>query len=138
MKVVTAVSLENSLAPPVGNNMVFGAGEFNPGTREGRRLLAHELTHVVQQSGTDANVVRRSNGFDDDEPTLVEGSSSRGQPRGHVERGGENDPGNIASGEIDKRNREGRHRAEVGAEHRVEAEARHRSLQERPASAGGQ
>ncbi len=92
MKVVTAVSLENSLAPPVGNNMVFGAGEFNPGTREGQRLLAHELTHVVQQSGTDANVVRRSNGFDDDEPTLVEGSSSRGQPRGHVERGGENAP----------------------------------------------
>ena len=91
----------NARAYTVGNNMVFGAGEFNPGTREGRRLLAHELTHVVQQSGTDANVVRRTNGFDDDEPTLVEGSSSRGQPRGHVERGGEKRPGNIASGEID-------------------------------------
>jgi Domain of unknown function (DUF4157) len=91
----------NARAYTVRNKMVFGAGEFSPGTREGRRLLAHELTHVVQQSGTDANVVRRSNGFDDDEPTLVEGSSSRGQPRGHVERGGEKRPGNIASGEID-------------------------------------
>jgi hypothetical protein len=48
-----------------------------------------------------ARVIRRQGDFDDDEPTLVEGSSSRGQPRGHVERGGEKHPGNIASGEID-------------------------------------
>lgn len=34
----------------VGHNVVFGAGRFTPGTREGRRLIAHELTHVVQQS----------------------------------------------------------------------------------------
>jgi hypothetical protein len=33
--------------------MVFGAGRFAPETREGRRLIAHELTHVVQQSGAD-------------------------------------------------------------------------------------
>jgi hypothetical protein len=42
----------NARAYTLGNNMVFGAGEFNPGTREGRRLLAHELTHVVQQPST--------------------------------------------------------------------------------------
>ena len=30
--------------------MVFGAGQYAPGTGEGRRLLAHELTHVVQQN----------------------------------------------------------------------------------------
>ncbi len=34
-----------------GHDIVFGAGGFSPGTHEGRRLLAHELTHVVQQSG---------------------------------------------------------------------------------------
>ncbi|GHO90356.1 hypothetical protein KSF_004040 [Reticulibacter mediterranei] len=34
----------------VGNNVVFGAGQFAPETSEGQRLLAHELTHVVQQS----------------------------------------------------------------------------------------
>jgi hypothetical protein len=34
----------------VGRQIVFGAGRFTPGTLEGRRLLAHELTHVVQQS----------------------------------------------------------------------------------------
>jgi hypothetical protein len=30
-------------------NVVFGAGEYAPQTEAGRRLLAHELTHVVQQ-----------------------------------------------------------------------------------------
>jgi hypothetical protein len=34
----------------VGAHVVFGRGELSPGTREGMRLLAHELTHVVQQS----------------------------------------------------------------------------------------
>ena len=33
-----------------GSNVVFGAGEFAPGSRGGQRLLGHELTHVVQQS----------------------------------------------------------------------------------------
>ena len=31
------------------NNIAFGAGRFSPATAEGKRLLAHELTHVVQQ-----------------------------------------------------------------------------------------
>jgi hypothetical protein len=43
----------NANAYTVGHNMVFGTGRFAPGTREGRRLIAHELTHVVQQSGAD-------------------------------------------------------------------------------------
>jgi hypothetical protein len=33
----------------VGADIVFGAGRFAPETGEGRRLIAHELTHVVQQ-----------------------------------------------------------------------------------------
>jgi hypothetical protein len=32
----------------VGSDIHFGRGEYSPGTREGDRLLAHELTHVVQ------------------------------------------------------------------------------------------
>lgn len=39
----------NANAYTVGRNIVFGAGQFLPGTRVGRRLLSHELTHVVQQ-----------------------------------------------------------------------------------------
>ena len=38
----------------IGRNVVFGAGEFAPETPQGRRLLAHELTHVVQQRGAKA------------------------------------------------------------------------------------
>lgn len=40
----------NALAYTVGKDVVFGAGQYAPGTRAGRRLLAHELTHVAQQS----------------------------------------------------------------------------------------
>ena len=35
----------------VGSAVVFGAGEYRPGTGAGSRLLAHELAHVVQQEG---------------------------------------------------------------------------------------
>jgi hypothetical protein len=35
-----------------GPNIVFGAGEYQPSTNEGRQLIAHELVHVVQQSVT--------------------------------------------------------------------------------------
>ncbi len=42
----------------VGHNIVFGANRFVPETRAGRRLVAHELTHVVQQSGQ-GTVVQR-------------------------------------------------------------------------------
>ena len=41
----------NAKAYTVGHDIVFGAGQFAPATAEGRRLLAHELAHVVQQSG---------------------------------------------------------------------------------------
>ncbi len=34
----------------VGRNVVFGARQYAPATTVGRQLLAHELTHVVQQS----------------------------------------------------------------------------------------
>jgi hypothetical protein len=33
-----------------GNDIVFAQGRYAPGTPEGQRLLAHELTHVVQQA----------------------------------------------------------------------------------------
>jgi hypothetical protein len=40
----------NAQAYTVGNDIVFGAGRFTPETEDGQRLLAHELTHVIQQS----------------------------------------------------------------------------------------
>jgi len=46
----------NARAFTVGQDMVFGAGQYAPGTSEGRRLMAHELTHVVQQNGNEFRV----------------------------------------------------------------------------------
>jgi hypothetical protein len=49
----------NALAYTVGRHVVFGDGQFAPETMAGRRLLAHELAHVVQQSGGAAGQVQR-------------------------------------------------------------------------------
>lgn len=43
-----AASAVGARAFTVGNDVHFNAGQFAPGTKEGDRLLAHELTHVVQ------------------------------------------------------------------------------------------
>jgi hypothetical protein len=36
----------------IGSDVIFGAGQFVPATQGGRRLLAHELTHTIQQSSS--------------------------------------------------------------------------------------
>ena len=41
----------NAHAYTVGRDIAFDSGRFAPGSQEGRRLIAHELTHVVQQGG---------------------------------------------------------------------------------------
>jgi hypothetical protein len=49
-----AADLAHSLqakAFTVGRNLVFGSGQYAPETAEGKKLMAHELTHVVQQGG---------------------------------------------------------------------------------------
>ncbi|MFW6174258.1 MAG: DUF4157 domain-containing protein [Chloroflexota bacterium] len=48
----------NSHAYTVGRHVVFGAGQYSPGTTAGRALLAHELTHVVQQGGASSTQTR--------------------------------------------------------------------------------
>ena len=50
----------NAHAYTVGHHIVFAAGQFAPGTQAGQRLIAHELTHVVQQSGSDGVTVDKS------------------------------------------------------------------------------
>src|SRR5947209_19412146 len=39
----------NALAYTVGRDVVFGAGQYSSTTHDGRKLMAHELTHVIQQ-----------------------------------------------------------------------------------------
>ncbi len=42
----------NAHAYNVGRDIVFDSSQFAPGSIQGRRLIAHELTHVLQQTGT--------------------------------------------------------------------------------------
>lgn len=54
----------NAHAYTVGSNVVFQRDKYDPSSTEGRTMLAHELTHVVQQrsgpvEGTPTGVVRR-------------------------------------------------------------------------------
>lgn len=42
----------NAKAFTVSNNIYFNQGNFSPNTSEGKQLLAHELTHTLQQGGS--------------------------------------------------------------------------------------
>ncbi|MFH2102454.1 MAG: DUF4157 domain-containing protein [Chloroflexota bacterium] len=53
----------NALAYTVGNNVVFGRGQYAPATAEGRRLIAHELTHVIQQASRSASGMKWDGGI---------------------------------------------------------------------------
>ncbi|WP_291287896.1 DUF4157 domain-containing protein [Flavobacterium sp.] len=43
-----------------GNDVYFNEGKYNPGSTEGKHLLAHELTHTVQQGNRSKNVQKQS------------------------------------------------------------------------------
>lgn len=52
----------------VGRHVVFGQGRFQPHSREGRGLLAHELTHVVQQRSATPGLLRYAPRQNNDAP----------------------------------------------------------------------
>jgi hypothetical protein len=60
-KAAESAQVVDALAYTVGNHMVFGRGQDETMTTSGKRLVAHELTHVLQQrsiaSGTTASIV---------------------------------------------------------------------------------
>jgi hypothetical protein len=60
----------NALAYTVGNRIVFGRGQYSPHSDSGKKLLAHELAHVVQQGG----------------PSSANQTASAGSDRPHVQR----------------------------------------------------
>ena len=77
----------------VGSDVHFNSGQYAPGTKEGDKLLAHELTHVVQ--GQNAGVQRKA---DDDHAEAKEGAA-----------GGEHevsDPNEAAEKEADAKSEE--------------------------------
>jgi hypothetical protein len=69
-----------ALAYTTGANIAFGGGRYQPHTGEGRRLLAHELTHVVQQgqAAADGQGVKVSAG-------RAARSIQRDTPRGDID-----------------------------------------------------
>lgn len=53
----------NARAFTVGNNIAFANGEYDSSSVSGRKLMAHELTHTLQQSAGDHSVQRGSAGI---------------------------------------------------------------------------
>lgn len=72
----------------VGNDIYFNHGEYRPGDRDSRKLLAHELTHVVQQAGGAPGIssiqrqLQRQNGNcpQGKQPRVVRNDCSTGGP----------------------------------------------------------
>jgi len=72
------------------NHIVFGKAKYQPGTDTGKKLLAHELTHVMQQNNSSAlaanNSVQRQTDHRDPihDPLLDQFSAETGAPREEV------------------------------------------------------
>lgn len=51
----------NARSYTVGHDVVFDAGQYAPGTEAGKRLLAHELSHVMQQNSFQTSLLSAHN-----------------------------------------------------------------------------
>ena len=75
----------NALAYTVGHDVVFGSGQYAPSTAAGQKLIAHELTHVVQQSMTGRiGNVRLGNPYSDAEHEATQVADAIHEPRRRV------------------------------------------------------
>jgi Domain of unknown function (DUF4157) len=83
----TAVQLSrdlNARAFTSGSDIYFNSGEYNPSSKDGQHLLAHELTHVVQQGGGNTAIqrtpqngcTRRTTGSADPDGLIEDGFAS--------------------------------------------------------------
>jgi hypothetical protein len=63
----------NAKAYTIGNDIVFNEGQFNAESGEGRKLLAHELAHVIQQNGNEKgdSLQRQSEETNSEEKVLL-------------------------------------------------------------------
>ena len=58
-KAAESAASVNAHAYTVGNHIVFGSGKYAPGTADGNHLLAHELTHTIQQGAASTTAAQR-------------------------------------------------------------------------------
>lgn len=75
----TAAHDINAKAFTRGQNIYFAAGQYQPGTQTGNKLLAHELTHTVQQSNGQVTVQSRDAISQPSEPQEQEAESVAAQ-----------------------------------------------------------
>lgn len=85
----------NALAYTVGRDVVFGAGQYAPQGQAGRALLAHELTHVLQQHGGGSRLMRQP--LDGSEVAANEDEGERVTPAESVPQ----EPGEDSGGATD-------------------------------------
>jgi hypothetical protein len=74
----------------LGSDVVFGAGRYAPEQYEGKRLLAHELSHVVQQTGATPTATPQVGGRDTPAEAEASAAASRvasGGSAGHLTPG---------------------------------------------------
>ena len=64
----------DAFAYTVGRDIVFAPGQYAPGSASGRRLIAHELSHVVQQEGQGTALQRKDTAADAPDLVLSEHS----------------------------------------------------------------
>jgi hypothetical protein len=87
-KAVQSANAVNALAYTVRNNLVFNEGQYNPQSHYGQQLLAHELTHVVQQSnaaipGTDLRIGKPNDVHEQEADTLASAAVDNSRPASH-------------------------------------------------------
>jgi hypothetical protein len=76
----------NALAFTVGRDIVFGEGQYAPETESGKRLLAHELTHVLQQAAAPGSgrlgpaMLQRQSSFPSAGPGVLDEATKKPEP----------------------------------------------------------
>lgn len=69
-----------ALAYTQGNTITFGPNQYNPTTQQGRELLGHELTHVVQQrEGKVVPTIQQKGAYINDDSALEREADEKGK-----------------------------------------------------------
>lgn len=80
----------NARAFTLGHNIVFGTGLYTPETTSGKELLAHELTHVVQQSPANSLFIQLRPLSEEEKQEDLKSEKYAGNPR--LEKAFDNEP----------------------------------------------
>lgn len=81
-KAAASARAVSASAYTVGRDMVFGTGQFAPATVQGRRLIAHELAHVAQQSNSSVFAEPRSISIPEEPAEIAADAAARQIYRG--------------------------------------------------------